>query len=330
VLPIGDPCNRWQERMGRRFAYVSCMHDSTRAALALACAVAVAAATRGHHTASASEPWRSETGRVTPAASDPGPGVRVMTFNIQHGIDGTQKYNLQTSIDAIARINPDIVGLVEVTRNHPYYNCDDQPKLIAEGLSRATGRRWTWVYQRQWFTPNTECADSGRGDGKETEGLGFLAPEPLEPPKFIELWNTGLGLTAQTARLPGVPITITHLTAGATNAPSREKQLAKLLPWMQSFGAPRILLGDFNIRAESPEMQPVYAAYRDVWADSVKAGTARGRLEGLTHKRSRIDYILYAPEDRLELLWAETVDTVALIGKEASDHRPLVAAFRLK
>ena len=68
---------------------------------------------------------------VTPAASDPGPGMRVMTFNIQHGIDGTQKYNLQTSIDTIARINPDIVGLVELTRNHPYYNCDDQPAKIA-------------------------------------------------------------------------------------------------------------------------------------------------------------------------------------------------------
>ena len=42
--------------------------------------------------------------------------LKVMTFNIQHGIDGSSKYNLQRAIDVIARIQPDIVGLQEVTR----------------------------------------------------------------------------------------------------------------------------------------------------------------------------------------------------------------------
>jgi endonuclease/exonuclease/phosphatase family metal-dependent hydrolase len=261
---------------------------------------------------------------------DSPPGIKVMTFNIQHGIDGSQRYNLQTAIDTIARINPDIVAVVELTRNHPYYNCDDQPKAIADGVSRATGRKWTWVYQRQWFTPSMECADSGRGDGKETEGLGFLAPEPLEPPAFIELWNSGLGLTARTSRLPGVPITVTHLTAQVANASSRAKQLGKLLPWLDAQGAPRILLGDLNAWPEDPELRPIQTVYRDAWADAVAAGTARGRLDGITHKKHRIDYIFYVPGGRLELLWAETVDTVPLIGKEASDHWPLVAGFRIK
>jgi len=134
------------------------------------------------------------------------PGVKVMTFNIQHGVDGDQHYHLQTSIDTIARINPDIVGLVELTRNHPAYNCDDQPKLIADGVSQATGRHWTWVYRQQWFTPNTECMQSGRGDAKESEGLGFLAPDPLEPAAFVEAWNGGLGVMTRTPRLPMVPI----------------------------------------------------------------------------------------------------------------------------
>ena len=37
-------------------------------------------------------------------------GVKVMTFNIQHGIDGSHKYNLQRAIDAIAKVQPDLVG----------------------------------------------------------------------------------------------------------------------------------------------------------------------------------------------------------------------------
>jgi endonuclease/exonuclease/phosphatase family metal-dependent hydrolase len=257
-------------------------------------------------------------------------GIKVMTFNIQHGIDGGERYRLQTSIDTIAQINPDIVALVELTRNHPYYACDDQPKAMADALTQKTGRRWTWVYHQQWFTKNKECLESGRGDAAETEGLGFLAPEPLAPPKFIELWNSGLGVMAQTSRLPKIPITVTHLAPQIVNAPSREKQLAKLLPWVEALGAPQIVLGDFNAFRDSPEMQPVFARYHDAWTDAVAAGTARGRLDGITHGKRRIDYIFYLPGGRLELLWAETVDTVPLVGKEASDHRPLVAGFRIK
>jgi endonuclease/exonuclease/phosphatase family metal-dependent hydrolase len=273
---------------------------------------------------------RSATPRLTSPVADSSPGVKVMTFNIQHGIDGSHKYQLQTAIDTIARINPDIVGIEEITRNHPFYNCDDQPKLLADGVSRATGRRWTWVYRQQWFTPNKECVDSGRGDAAETEGLGFLAPEPLDPPVFVELWNGGLGLASHTTRLPKVPVVVTHLAAQTTGAPSRVKQLTKLLPWLQSRGAPRILIGDFNAWPEDAALQPVLAAYHDAWADAAAAGTARGRPDGITHGRHRIDYIFYVPGDRLELLWVDTVDTVPLVGREASDHRPLVAGFRIK
>jgi endonuclease/exonuclease/phosphatase (EEP) superfamily protein YafD len=134
---------------------------------------------------------------------------------------------------------------------------------------------------------------------------------------------------SEAARLPRVPIVVTHLTAQVANAPSRQKQLAKLLPWMRGLGGPRIFVGDLNAWPEDAEMAPVFAEYHDAWADAVEAGTARGRLDGITHAKHRIDYILYEP-GRLELLWAETVDTVPLIGKEASDHRPVVAAFRLK
>lgn len=303
--------------MGKRLAYPNRMRH---ALWILVAAAAGAAALRAPQSSPSAATGRYESP----------PGVKVMTFNIQHGVDGDQHYHLQTAIDAIARIDPDIVGLVELTRNHPAYNCDDQPKLIADGVSQATGRRWTWVYHQQWFTPDTECMQSGRGDAKESEGLGFLAPDPLEPPAFVELWNGGLGVMTRTLRLPTVPIAITHLAAQVSNAPSREKQIAKLMPWLQHLATPRILLGDFNAFSDDREMQPLLAGYRDAWSDAVAAGTARGRLDGITHGKHRIDYILYVPGTRLELLWADTVDTVPLVGREASDHRPVVAGFRIK
>ena len=72
------------------------------------------------------------------------------------------------------------------------------------------------------------------------------------------------------------------------------------------------------------------AHYRDAWVDALAAGTARGRMDGITHKSSRIDYIFYVPANVLELRSIENVNTAALIGTEASDHNALVATFAVK
>ena len=137
--------------------------------------------------------------------------LKVMTFNIQHGIDGTHKYNLQRAIDTIAKVQPDLVGLQEVTRNHPYYACDDQPARIAEGLKAATGRAWSVVYEQEWFTPNVECQQAGKGDGKETEGLAFLSPAPLGEPSMTKLPASRIAMTVRLASAGGLPVTVTHL-----------------------------------------------------------------------------------------------------------------------
>src|SRR5438874_9781049 len=74
---------------------------------------------------------------------------RVMTFNIQHGLNGAGQYGLKYAVQTIAAINPDLVGVQELTRNHPSYNCEDQPAKIAEMLSASTGRSWHSVYQQE-------------------------------------------------------------------------------------------------------------------------------------------------------------------------------------
>jgi endonuclease/exonuclease/phosphatase family metal-dependent hydrolase len=261
---------------------------------------------------------------MRPRASDSG-ALKVMTFNIQHGIDGSSKYNLQRAIDTIARVRPDLVGLQEVTRNHPYYNCDDQPAKIADGLKAATGRPWSVVYEQEWFTPNVECRDAGRGDGKETEGLAFLSPAPLGSSSMTPLPVSRIALTVKPPAFGGAAVTVTHLASGKTNGPARGKEVEALLKWTEKLGPSQIVLGDFNLKPEEPELQPMLTMFRDVWTAAKSAGSASGG-EG-THGDKRIDFV-FVKGDALALINAETVETAGWFGKAASDHRPLVAQFR--
>jgi endonuclease/exonuclease/phosphatase family metal-dependent hydrolase len=252
----------------------------------------------------------------------------VMTYNIQHGLDANGRYNLQGAVDVIGRLQPDIVGLQEVTRNHPSFNCDDQPSLIADGLQRSSGRSWSVVYEREWFTPDRSCLDKGVGSDVETEGLAFLAQSSLVTVQSVPLIKTRLGLAARTASAVTAPVIVTHLASGSTAGPDRAAQLGQLLPWAAGQGIPRILMGDLNAQPGASELQALTAEYRDAWNDALAAGVARGVMTGDSRVRGgRLDYVLYAGD--LQVDSAEIVDTTALLGirAEVSDHRPVVVRF---
>jgi endonuclease/exonuclease/phosphatase family metal-dependent hydrolase len=250
----------------------------------------------------------------------------VMTFNIQHGIDGSGRYGLRRAVETIARIQPDIVGLQEVTRNHPAYNCEDQPALLASGVSGMTGALWTAAYQQEWFTTEFTCRNQGRGDGSATEGLVWMTRHAASPLSMVVLADSRLLLHTSVPAL-GAAFTVTHLDSGADHAAIRSQQIDRLLSWSAGAGEPRIVVGDFNMRPEEPDMQRVFAVYRDAWTEAVRLGRAAG--DPATHRSSRIDYVLFAGSG-LTVESVETVNTAALIGADASDHRPLIATFTLR
>lgn len=252
--------------------------------------------------------------------------LKVMTFNIQHGIDGTHKYNLQRAIETIARVQPDLVGLQEVTRNHPFYACDDQPARIAEGLKAATGRAWSVVYEQEWFTPNVECQKAGKGDGKETEGLAFLSPAPLGEPSVTKLPASRIAMTVRLASAGGLPVTVTHLANGKNNGPARAREIEALIKWTEKLGPTQLLIGDFNLGPEEAELQPLLTPFRDTWTSGRQSGAASG--SGDTHGSSRIDFIFYKGSG-LSVTSVQAVETASLLRAAASDHRPVVATIQL-
>jgi len=256
----------------------------------------------------------------------------VMTFNIQHGMTASGRYDLERAIDVIAKISPDVVGLQETTRNHPKYGCDDQPKRLAEGLTHTTGRQWRHVYQQEWFTPDVSCRDRGAGDGKETEGLTVLSPHPIEKVAYTDLWNTRIGLAVQVKSIAQIPIVVTHLASGAKGAEDRHKQVGPLLAWAQGLQPPQVLMGDFNMAADAEQLAPVLKEYRDAWIEAQRSNATRGVASGSTRvgKDGRIVYVFYTPGGTLTLDWVETVDSAKLIGDAASDHQPVLAHFTVR
>src|SRR5688572_18985705 len=158
------------------------------------------------------------TGR-TPV--DARPTFRVATFNIHKGEPRRGPYDLERTIDAIHRLGVDLVGVQEAMRNDEAFGCDDQPALIAEGLSRRSGLPWTYVHASAWITTKTQCMDSGRGNDVATEGLAFLTRERIVDSSVVRLNEGRVGLAVHLARIPQVPIVVTHLAANRQNQADR-------------------------------------------------------------------------------------------------------------
>lgn len=267
--------------------------------------------------------------RWAAGAPEPRPTFRVATWNIHKGADRRGHYHLDRTIGAIASFDADLVGLQEVMRNQLESNCDDQPALIAEGLRRRTGRPWMHVHVKAWISDKRYCQERGRGDGVETEGLVFLAAEPIVVSESTRLPENRVAVEVRVASLPQVPVIITHLAPNREHQALRGRQFAALLPWARQRG-PAILIGDLNAEPDASELAPVLTRYRDAWAQAAARGTTRGVATGQTrpHRVSRIDYVLYAPQMDLRLESVEVVDTSALGLGEVSDHNPVVATFR--
>ena len=257
---------------------------------------------------------------------------RVATYNIHKGADAEDHRHLQRTIDVIAALDADVVGLQEVMRNHLAFDCEDQAAIIADGLTRRTGRQWHYVFERSWAWNDRTCLERGRGDGTDTEGLALLSPHPIVQSSSIRLAESRIGLMVKVAAAPAVPIVVTHLASSRRNQPHRTAQLSALVPWAASQGR-GILMGDFNARPDAEELQPVFAHYRDAWTEALALRRVDDVWSGSTRPafQSRIDFIFY---DAAAPLSVEGVEVRRTPSSEdglldVSDHLPVVATFRV-
>jgi endonuclease/exonuclease/phosphatase family metal-dependent hydrolase len=259
--------------------------------------------------------------------------LRVATCNIHKGATRAGDYDIDRTIEAIRRLDADVIGLQEVMQYHSGFGCDDQAGLIAEGLRQRTGHSWQYVYETGWFYDqrNSKCAAGRPGRNVEMEGVAIISRHRIASSHAVRLSEGRVGLAVRVAAMPQVPIVVTHLSPNAVNQELRVSELARLLPWAGRHG-PGILMGDLNARPETPELMPVFAAYRDGWSDAAESGRISGVVSGSTRpgrRVSRIDYVLYSPASGLLVDAAHVADMGDAndLG-EVSDHHAVAVTFR--
>jgi endonuclease/exonuclease/phosphatase family metal-dependent hydrolase len=271
--------------------------------------------------------------RRAASAPDGSPSLRVATFNIHKGATRAGDYDLDRTIEAIRRLDVDVIGLQEVMQYHSGFRCDDQAALIADGLRLRTGRSWQHVYAPAWFydRQSSNCVSPRRGEFVQTEGVAIISRDRIAGSHIVRLSEGRVGLAVRLASMPEVPIVVTHLSPNAANQELRVRELATLLPWAGRHG-PGILMGDLNARPDTTELMPVFAAYQDGWLEAAASGRISGVTSGSTRpgrRVSRIDYVLYAPAARLAVEAAHVADMGDAEGLgEVSDHHAVAVTFR--
>ncbi|MCP5535722.1 MAG: endonuclease/exonuclease/phosphatase family protein [Akkermansiaceae bacterium] len=227
--------------------------------------------------------------------------LRVMSYNIHHGVGMDGKLDLQRIAGIIKKEKPDLVALQEVDQSVPRSGKVDQ----AEALARLLGMKHIF----------RKCIDLHGG----AYGNAVLSKHPIDDVVVHRLPGKGeprIALEVQVMvgrkRLSFCSVHFDWTTEAVRllQAKSLETHLAKRKH-------PVLLLGDFNARPESQTMQ--YLAR--TWSIVPKK---EERLTCPANKpRDEIDYILTLGLD------ASKASCRVLPEAAASDHRPLFGRISL-
>jgi endonuclease/exonuclease/phosphatase family metal-dependent hydrolase len=248
-----------------------------------------------------------------PAASySTGSTLRVLDWNIHHGVGTDGKYNLDRFVTHIASSGANVVTLHEVERYTGWGN-EDQPAVFAAKLKAKTGKTWYYNFAQK--------------DGYSTgNGNLVLSTIPFESSGDYEL-SASRSVARAAVIVNGIRVNVfsTHLDNNSQS--TRVTQMKQVISWAATYPEQRIIAGDFNCYGSW--IDTMKTAYVDAWLLAVSKGVASG--SGYTYKSTRIDYVFHSKyASRLYLTGMRVIDTRDSSGVMPSDHRPIVATYTVK
>jgi endonuclease/exonuclease/phosphatase family metal-dependent hydrolase len=237
--------------------------------------------------------------------------LKVMDWNIHHGVDTGGANNLDRVATRIVSANAHIVSLNEVEKRNGYNDNADEPAVLESLLESKTGVPWYGCFAQI----------HGAANGQGNLVLSRIRIDACDR----RLLSAERSVARATVSLNGTVITVFSTHLDDASASTRTTQVVELTSWAAQAPQQRLIMGDLNAGATSAELQPLRAAWEDAWPAAVAAGTAisyPGNTAGNT-RNSRIDYIWRSHgATKLALQSAQVYDTGTI-----SDHRPVSATY---
>jgi len=249
--------------------------------------------------------------------------LRVMSFNIRNGRavhDGWNAWWLRrrATVDTIARLEPDVVGLQEVYWFQLGYLLRSLSQFRSAGAGRADGRRRGELAPVLFSTRRfvlERTATRWLGDTPDVAGS--------------RTWGNRLPRVATLAWLrergSGERLGVVNAHLDDSSAEVRRRSVELALQWLsEEADRPWLVVGDLNARPGEPALAALAAAgYRDTLAGH-STGTAHAFTGG--DRGPRLDYVLAPPPF--------VVERAAVVrhrprGRLPSDHWPVVADLGL-
>jgi endonuclease/exonuclease/phosphatase family metal-dependent hydrolase len=239
------------------------------------------------------------------------PTLKVMDWNIHHGVDTSGANNLERVAASIVNVNPQVVSLNEVEKLNGYNNNADEPAVLESALESRTGSAWYACFAQR----------IGAATGQGNLVLSRIRIESCQ----TQLLSASRSVARAVLTVNNVIVTVfsTHLDDASSS--TRTAQVTQLTTWAATAPEQRLLMGDFNASAGATELAQLRAGWDDAWAVAAAGGIAAsypGNTEGNT-RNSRIDYIWRSKgAAALALQSAQVYDTGTI-----SDHRPVSATY---
>ena len=235
--------------------------------------------------------------------------VKVMSYNIHHAVGEDNVLDLERIAKVIEDSGAEIIGLQEVD-NHwsERSNFEDQAKWLAERL----GMHYT-------YAANLDQDPLNHGEPRRQYGTAVLSNYPIIDAENYPLTKIGnteqRGLLETVINVKGHHLKFYNTHLALTSA-ERDIQVKEIIEIASETEGPKVIMGDLNAKPDSNEMQPLFASYKDAFADQNDAYTIPADLP-----TRRIDYIFTSNE--MQTNHAEVISTIA------SDHLPIVAELTL-
>jgi endonuclease/exonuclease/phosphatase family metal-dependent hydrolase len=254
--------------------------------------------------------------RPAPGPDQPPIPVRLVTFNIHHGVGDDGRHDLARLAQVLAAAEADVICLQEVDRHFGERSENvDQGLLLARALDM----------QLAWGPALDEPRPDGRPRGEY--GNALLSRLPILVSDVHRLPGAGEPRCAlrTMVELDGgaLWVTATHLSRKSADRPAQVAALAELHTAPMETG---IVVGDFNTTPDAPELAALRPRFTDAWELANQRDDRAGwrfwqHDVGNTHPAR-------SPHRRIDQAWVTegvaVVRAQVLDGGGASDHLPLM------